>query len=103
MRRRVIVFSAIAAALILVASNPSGMAFREWLDAHYEVRIDSGSYNRLAGVDSGIANSIRDAVEHPTISVERRTLLFCSIFSADFGGARLRFVGVLGQFIPLQR
>lgn len=94
--------------LILVAlvaaglyfTNPDKREFRDWSERKMEERLSKQGEGDLNDLLGGILSTIGS--QFSSAITQRDNYQLCSVFTVDLGDEDYLYLGVFGQFIPLQ-
>lgn len=98
-------FSTMLVILALVATgmyftNPDKREFRDWAERKMEDRLTEEGEGDLNDLLGGILSTIGS--QFSAAVTQRDNYQLCSLFTVDLGENEYRYLGVFGQFIPLQ-
>jgi hypothetical protein len=98
-------FSTIVILVAIVAggmyfTNPDKKDFRVWSEKKMQERLTENSDGGLGDVLGGILSTLGS--QFSSAITQRANYQLCSVFTVDMGGDVYRYLGVFGQFIPLQ-
>ncbi len=99
-------FSTIVILVVILAggmyfTNPDKKDFQVWAEKKMEERLRENSEGGLGDVLGGILSTLGS--QFSAAITKRENYQVCSLFTVDMGGGDVyRYIGVFGQFIPLQ-